>query len=156
MTVAWPSFLPIPLRQSHAYSPDDLVERSSMEGGPTRTRQKYSSGPTKFTIGFVLDIDSWPLFEGFYTYDLKNGAGEFYLPVNTGVGTVQRRAIFLAPPNYDTSSGAGFCSVTASVQIVESTSISQSDYAVLSTTPGFLYGEDVLDRVTNILYPEAL
>lgn len=157
MTIAWPSFLPIPLRQGHAYVQSDLVQRSEMEGGPTRLRKKYSDGPRQFTIGFLLDSrQQWALFEAFYEYDLLQGSLEFYLPVNTGAGVVSRRAIFLGQPSYDTSIGPNACSVTASVQVVENTTVSAEIYAVLAVTPDFLPGEDTLDIITNTLYPEAL
>ena len=157
MTVAWPSFLPLPARQGHSYQDQDLVVRSSMEGGPTRLRKKFSNGPKQFSIGFVLrNRQQWAMFEAYHYYDLNQGANEFFLPVNTGAGLLQYRAIMLDVPKYDASIGPNLCSVTVQVQILDNTVISADLYQILKDTPNFLPAEDALDIVTNISYPEAL
>lgn len=157
MTVAWPTFLPKPKREGHSYAQADLVERSNMEGGPMRARQKYSDGPRQFNISFALvNQQTWAMFEAYFKYDLSNGAAEFYLPVNTGSGVVNRRARFLGPPSFDASSGSGIALVTAQVQIIEDTTITQEQYQFLQDNPGFLRAEDLLDYIMNTLYPEAL
>lgn len=157
MTVAWPDFLPKPQRQAHAYSQADLLARSSMEGGPPRVRQKYSDGPRQFAIGLTLKSkQQWALFEAFYKFDLRNGAAEFYLPVDSGTGVVNRRAIFSAQPSYDTSPGNSVCLVSAQVQIIEDTTMTQEQYDVLKVTPDFLSAEDLLDYIINTLYPGVM
>ena len=157
MTVAWPSFLPKPQRQGHSYGRTDLIQRSEMEGGPIRLRRKFSDGPTQFNISLLLSSrQQWALFEAFYQYDLQQGALEFYLPIDTGAGVVNRRAIFITPPAYDASIGPNSSVMSATVKVIESTTLTADQYAVLAVTPDFLPGEDLLDTITNILYPEAL
>lgn len=120
MTVAWPSTLPIPKRAGHTYQPKMVTNRAEMNGGAARVRQMFSDRTTSFNINFILDVDQRKVFETYFKYDLKNGAEEFYLTVDSADGIGQKRARFIGTPSFDTSTGRNTVAVSASVEILES------------------------------------
>lgn len=141
MTVAWPASFPIPKRSGHSYQAADLVLRSELDGAVPKAREMLSDGPTVYNISFVLRTAQRAKFERYFAVQLNMGAGEFYLPVDTSSGVVQKRARFISPPSYDTSAGNGFVSVDSSVEILDNISIVQ-EFALLLEDGFFLLLED--------------
>jgi hypothetical protein len=94
--VQWPDFLPTPRVSGYGYKPKSNFVGTSMDGGNTRFRQRYTKVPTTYTVVWRLSKSMLRLFEGFVQFEINGGAGWFMTPLFNGTGIQQVRAHFAA------------------------------------------------------------
>lgn len=159
MPTAWPSFLPIALRDGYSVQSADVVTRTEMEGGPVRLRQTAPPGPETIPVSWLMTDDEQRFFRAFWVYEIASGAGLVDMPIRTDGRELTTQTVnFASAPQYEIA-GAHQWRVSASLQTRKPEQMTAQEYEAAQhtgTVSAFLDGEDVLHQVTNFEWPPAL
>lgn len=72
VSLAWPSLLPKPLLETHAFKPHPAVARTELERGAIVQRRRFKQVPTDVPFSLVLDEQQMAIFEAFVEYKLAH------------------------------------------------------------------------------------
>lgn len=87
----WPTGFPIPQREGYSYSLPELNGRTDFQLG-ARTRPLYADGGDTFTASVELDLTQWAYLQGWFRYEINNGASWFTLTLQAA-GTLATREV---------------------------------------------------------------
>lgn len=78
MASAWPASLPeYVLQQGFSETLPDTTIQSSMEAGRPKTRRRYTSNYSVFTVAIAMELAQRVTFEEFYNTTLRGGSLPF-------------------------------------------------------------------------------
>lgn len=100
---AFPSTLPMPIREGYSFEPENNIQRTDMLGGRARQRKRFESYPTYATLTWIFTADEAREFEGFVD---TIGAEWFDLDLLTPWGTGTHEARFMETPQGPALRGA--------------------------------------------------
>ena len=93
----WPSALPTFTVDSYGIDPQSQVARTDMDQGPARTRRRFTSAPTHYSVRWVMTKDEFAIFEAWYEYEVAAGAGSFAASLWNGQGFKSVECTFTEP-----------------------------------------------------------
>lgn len=93
----WPSALPTFTVDSYGIDPQSQVARTDMDQGPARTRRRFTSAPTHYSVRWVMTKDEFAIFEAWYEYEVAAGAGSFTASLWNGQGFKSVECTFTEP-----------------------------------------------------------
>lgn len=70
--IAWPSELPKPLLETHAFKPHPPVARTESERGAIKQRRRFKQVPVDVPFSMVLDDQQMALFEAIVEYRIAH------------------------------------------------------------------------------------
>lgn len=79
--MAYPSFLPLPIRDSYSAGPTQPFQRTLMDDGQCSQVRKWSSVPMGYTLNWNFSYKQAQLFEAWLEYDGGRGIGPLQIPV---------------------------------------------------------------------------
>lgn len=162
MAVAYPAFLPVPLRAAYGFETADVVSRTPVEGGPVRQRQIAPPGPETLALQWVMSDVQQAYFKAFYQFGLSSGSALCDMPIRTNGNSVETQTVnFASAPRYQLLSPTTW-QVSATVQTRTPKLMDADLYAALTEsgsmtdTSAFEASADDLHTLVNITIPESM
>ncbi|AGH58016.1 hypothetical protein RHVG_00051 [Rhodovulum phage RS1] len=85
-TLAWPSELPRPERNTWQLQPQDARRKRKNDAGPPGYRRRFSSVVKLVTLSVLLTREQKDIFESFFHDDCAEGTSQFEMPDPTTEG----------------------------------------------------------------------
>lgn len=80
-------YLPMPQQDGYGFQPVSPLKRTTLVTGRGRQRRAYTSTPTVASIQWFMETDiQAQLFEVWFSETVKDGAGWFYMKLQTPLG----------------------------------------------------------------------
>ena len=95
--MGYPGTLPNPTRQGYGLEPQSGVERTGMEAGNARARQRFTRTPTHIPLRWVFTEAEFAVFEAWWKQVALEGAAWQDMPVANGGGITSVSARFIGP-----------------------------------------------------------
>jgi len=152
-TVDYPSGLPVPNRDSYAFQAVSPFRRTEMTTGRARQRRTFTSVPTVASLSFVFSTPEAQVFEGWFAYQITDGADWFNVDLLTPTGNMQSyecrfTEMYAGPELF----GVKHWKFTAPVELRERPILSPS-YGVYGAE--FVLQSDIIDIALNSFWPAA-
>ncbi len=129
---ALPDKIPSPTVSPYSGELKSPIVRTSFITGKGIVRRMYSDVPQFRELSFVMNSDQAQYFEGFYHYELNDGADWFEmdltLPDGTETRTVRFREMYKVPDPYGSKNN---WTVRAVIELQDRPIITKSEYNAL-------------------------
>lgn len=132
----WPStnILPAPSIDFDGFN-DVSATRLEMEAATTRQRKLFSKPRVQFTAAWSFTQEQLNIFVAFLELMLGNGCDAFFFPVNLGNGLEKQTVKILNGKYVQTLDEIGYWNVTATLEIVYTTSFCTPNITHFITVP---------------------
>ena len=152
-TVDYPTGLPVPNRDSYAFQAVSPFRRTEMTTGRARQRRTFTSVPTVVSLSFVFSTLEARVFEGWFAYQITDGADWFNIDLLTPTGNMQSyecrfTEMYAGPELF----GVKHWKFTAPVELRERPILSPS-YGAYGAE--FVLRSDIIDIALNSFWPAA-
>lgn len=152
MAIQYPAELPFPLRQDYGLQTTSPLQRTQMDSGRFRSRRRFSSVPTTFTVSWIMNDFQAQVFESWFRDTIMDGAAWFEVSLKTPLGLQPVEARFAEM--YSGPLLVGVSSWRFSAQL-ESRERQVIDSEWFNVAPEFLKNPGLLDRALNEEWPKA-
>lgn len=128
--IAYPSTLPPPVRDNFSVNYTNKISMFKMDDGGRRALRSWEDQPRTFNLVFVFTWKQLGIFEGWYHYELKDGALYGQIPIQGGTPV---EVLFTENPKitYNKSRGHWEVSVRCiSIQEGPTIPVSDGDYPI--------------------------
>lgn len=143
---SWPDRLPAPAVSSYSYKAQAPFVRTSMDSGLARQRRRFISIPTQVSVTWTLDQEHLALLEGFFHYEVVDGAGWFMAKLANGMELQSVRARLIDTYQVELVD-KGWWKVAATLETINMPVATPDGYIALRD-----FGEDVIHRASNDLH----
>lgn len=152
-TIDFPDYLPRPGRVNYDINHVSPFERTEMRTGRARQRRTFQSVPSLVQVEWYLSNPEAQLFEGFFKWDITDGADWFNIDLKTPIGNIApyecRFTDMYRGPRLD---GADRWTYTAELEIRERPVLDEDTYRFGAE---FILGASIIDKALNSLWPES-
>ena len=93
----WPTTLPAPTVDGYGIAPQPTFARTDMDQGPARQRRRFTTGPTQYSVQWVLTEAQLATLESWYRDQAADGAAWFFISLRNGQGLQVVEARFPEP-----------------------------------------------------------
>jgi len=152
-TVDFPSSLPAATISRNGYDINHVspFARTTMRTGRARQRRTFQSVPSNVNLQFRFNEPQAQIFEGWFAYDITDGADWFNIDLKTPVGNIApyecRFTEMYSGPRLDNSD---YWNYTAQVEIRERPILSKDWYEFGQE---FILGASIIDIAINQEWP---
>ena len=149
----YPSALPTPARQGYALQHTSPFARTSMVTGRARQRRTFKSVPSSVPLTWTMRNEEAQIFEGWFSYDINDGADWFNINLKTPVGTLAPyECKFIGMYRGPELFGLDMWQFTAQVEIRERPILDKDFYLYGQE---FILGSSIIDIALNSKWPDA-
>lgn len=152
-TIDYPSTLPTPSRDGYALQHVSPFSRTPMRTGRARQRRTFQSVPSEVGLTFTFREPEAQVFEGWFAYDITDGADWFNIDLKTPVGNLAPyECRFMEMYSGPELFGLDLWRYTARVEIRERPILAKDWYEFGQE---FILGASIIDIAINDKWPEA-
>lgn len=148
--ISYPSILPLATKNNYTYNHVEPLIVTQLNSGRKRQRRRFFSVPTIVNLTWIFNNGQMQIFEAFYTYDLKDGAEWFTMPIKTAKVVNDTECRFTGMYNNQLHSEYWF--VTAEVETRKRDLITEDEYR---HTPELFLHSDIVDLAVNKKFPSV-
>lgn len=150
--IDFPSYLPVPSRSGYDINHVSPFERTEMRTGRARQRRTFQFVPSIVQVEWFFSEPEAQLFEGFFKYDITDGADWFNIDLKTPVGNIAPyECRFTGMYSGPTLGNSDRWTYTAELEIRERPVLEQEWYQYGQE---FILGSSIIDIAINSLWPE--
>lgn len=151
--IDYPSTLPTPARSGYGLQHVSPFARTTMATGRARQRRTFQSVPSAVTLTWTMRNEEAQVFEGWFAYDITDGADWFNIDLKAPVGTLapyecRFMEMYQGPELF----GLDMWRFTAEVEIRERPILDQTWYQFGQE---FILGSSIIDVALNSKWPLA-
>lgn len=95
MAIPYPEGLPYPSRNGYGLQHVSPIQRTEMQSGRAKMRQRFTSTPSIVSVSWTMDQGQALLFEGWFRYQLNDGTLWGDLPLQSPMGIKPYEARFV-------------------------------------------------------------
>ena len=149
--IQYPKELPYPLRDGYGFSPVSPLKSTAMQPGRTRSRRKYSSGPTDVKVTWNMSEQEAQSFEAWFEEVLISGSQWFEVELRTPQGLLPYKAHFKDMYEGPALFGVNRFVFSATLELWERPVLT-GGWAVYA--PEYILGMNLLDLAINKDWPQ--
>jgi hypothetical protein len=155
-----PDVLGLPLRSGYGVKPQNTIQRTQMESGPSRQREIFTNASTHFPVQWSWNDWQFALFQSWLKHKARNGGAWVLIPLRTGLGVVDHEVQILGRGEqiYDAvlaDNGRWQVSVMVEARNSPVLTADALDIVIAEDVDGLITAVDGLSNFVNVVLPSA-